>query len=346
MKITLLHISFILLFSININAQTNLVPNYSFEQYDTCPDGAAYLTPYCDDWFAPCALMIPEPPSPFSVNGRGSSDYFNVCSNHFHSRIPNNSIGFQYPQNGDAYAGFFFFANRATIANAKEYIEVELLESLINGEEYCLEFYYSVARYEAPFKYEIFEIGALLTDTLQIRETRPNSLLPANIIALPQVKQSLPIIKDTVNWIKVSGSFIANGDEKWLTIGNFQNTDTISALNVYVYTYIDNVKLYECNTDTNILIVVDSMLIPNVFTPNDDGYNDVFKFKFQEQWEFEPQIFNRWGHLIFDNSNSENWDGYIDGEKATPGVYYYVIKAVAIKTGKVVVYRGVVTVLY
>ncbi len=165
---------------------------------------------------------------------------------------------------------------------------------------------------------------------------------PQNIITTPQVSQQLPPQKDTINWIKVSGSFIAQGGEQYLTIGNFQLTDTLIDKNVYVY--IDDVKLWYCNDDSTIY-KADSMEVPNVFTPNDDGYNDRFEYKNQEQWEFETQVFNRWGELVYDNKNSKNWNGYIDGERASSGVYFYVIKAVAIRSGEIRVYRGTVSLI-
>jgi len=39
-------------------------------------------------------------------------------------------------------------------------------------------------------------------------------------------------------------------------------------------------------------------------------------------------------------------DGRIDGELVTSGVYFYVIKAVAIKTGEIIIYKGTVTIMY
>ena len=347
MKRISLNIIYILAISVQLIAQYNYVPNYSFEQYDTCPDGSSYLTPSCDDWFAPCAIMTPEPPSPFSVNGWGSSDYYNICSANPQSSIPNNSIGFQYLKTGDAYSGFALISRMNLIytINGKEYIEVELQKKLVYGREYCLEFYYSIARYGANYDYSIFNIGALLTDTLQTRVINSNTLYPANIIASPQLQKKLPNSQDTVNWIKAQSNFISNGTEKWLTIGNFQNTDTNITSGIYIYVYIDDVKLYYCGPDTTIK-PPDSLIIPNVFTPNGDGYNDVFDYENQQQWEFETQIFSRWGNLVFENRESKNWDGSIDGELAAPGVYFYVIRAVGIRGGEIRIYRGTVSVLY
>ena len=346
MKVLIIYIIVVFALSNILIAQYNYVPNYSFEIYDTCPNGLSYLTPSCDDWFDPCALMTPEPPPPFSINGWGTADYYNICSANIHSSIPNNSIGFQYPLSGNAYSGFAILSRMNLIytINGKEYIEVELHKKLVFGREYCLEFNYSIARYGVNYDYSIFKIGALLTDTLQSRVINPNMLYPANIIATPQIQKNLPNIQDTINWIKVKSHFISAGAEKWLTIGNFQNTDTNITSGIYIYVYIDDVKLYYCGPDTTPQ-PTDSMIVPNVFTPNGDGYNDKFEYENQEQWEFETQVFSRWGNLVFENNNSENWGGFYKNEKVSPGVYFYVIRAVGIRGGEIRVYRGTVTVM-
>ena len=326
------------MFSISAKAQINLVPNYSFEQKDSCPSSYGGVDYYCKYWFTPINFTLPTPPVPYSINGSGSSDYFNICSSNSIIRIPSNNIGFQYPVTGDAYIGINLLYS--PFDNFKEYIEVELFSSLVKGREYCISLNYSIAN---NFNYYQVDIGVLITDSLVYRESGNVNNKPKNLNFTPTFKQKLPQVVDTVNWIFIDGSFIANGGERYLTIGNFQNTEALENKDVYVF--IDDVKLYYCGSDTTPQ-PTDSMIVPNVFTPNDDGYNDKFEFKNQEQWEYETQIFNRWGHLIFDNSKSENWDGYLNGVQATPGVYYYVIRAAAIKTGEVVVYRGTVTVLY
>jgi gliding motility-associated-like protein len=68
--------------------------------------------------------------------------------------------------------------------------------------------------------------------------------------------------------------------------------------------------------------------IPNVFTPNGDGINDVFLVHGKSITEFHAILFNRWGKKIFEWDNVEKgWDGKIAGADASPGVYYYVITA-------------------
>jgi len=78
-----------------------------------------------------------------------------------------------------------------------------------------------------------------------------------------------------------------------------------------------------------------SFIIPNVFTPNGDGNNDVFTVLATNLKSIEGEIFNRWGQKMFawDNINGY-WDGRtLSGSEAPDGTYFYIIKAVG-KDGK------------
>jgi len=80
--------------------------------------------------------------------------------------------------------------------------------------------------------------------------------------------------------------------------------------------------------------------VPNVFTPNGDGQNDVFKVHGEAIDEFEAKIYNRWGRKVYEwNDVNGYWDGKITGTEASPGVYYIVIKAKD-RRGKEYKYEG------
>lgn len=67
--------------------------------------------------------------------------------------------------------------------------------------------------------------------------------------------------------------------------------------------------------------------IPNAFTPNDDGLNDLFRAKLSCNLSlFDLQIFNRWGQKVFETHDSnKGWDGTHLGNKMTADVYVYVL---------------------
>jgi len=67
--------------------------------------------------------------------------------------------------------------------------------------------------------------------------------------------------------------------------------------------------------------------IPNVFSPNGDGINDVFSpFYAEDRYTLESfRIFDRWGSTILDCTNPCSWDGSAGSQDAGPGVYLYVL---------------------
>lgn len=88
--------------------------------------------------------------------------------------------------------------------------------------------------------------------------------------------------------------------------------------------------------------------MPNAFTPNDDGKNDLFRPVFSLLPEnFEMRIYDRNGIMVFQSKNPmEGWDGRIrNGEKAPGGVYVYHIQYTSY-SGSNKTYTGRVTVFY
>ena len=71
--------------------------------------------------------------------------------------------------------------------------------------------------------------------------------------------------------------------------------------------------------------------IPNVFTPNGDGKNDVFRIPQGMQIQVkEFSIFDRWGNKVFSTTNSNiGWDGSLNGVDSPTGMYVYIIKGIA-----------------
>jgi gliding motility-associated-like protein len=108
-----------------------------------------------------------------------------------------------------------------------------------------------------------------------------------------------------------------------------------------------------CTTiDTVTIKVIDKcdpaqlLYIPNTFTPNDDGVNDIFKirsFVIDELHYF--RIYNRWGELMFETKDvNQGWDGTFRGQKLNSGVYVYTAEVVCVN-GDVVFLKGNITLL-
>jgi gliding motility-associated-like protein len=75
-----------------------------------------------------------------------------------------------------------------------------------------------------------------------------------------------------------------------------------------------------------LIIVADEIIIPNIFTPNNDLVNDQFEIQGINN-EFTLQIFNRWGEMVFEElSYQNNWKGErTNGGFLTTGTYFFIL---------------------
>jgi len=80
------------------------------------------------------------------------------------------------------------------------------------------------------------------------------------------------------------------------------------------------------DTAYGTITILDDVIIPNVFTPNNDGYNDLFVILSRGFAEFTFIVYNRWGKEVFRSEDAgQSWDGRIKGEPAAEGTYYYTL---------------------
>ncbi|MFK7772919.1 MAG: gliding motility-associated C-terminal domain-containing protein [Saprospiraceae bacterium] len=133
---------------------------------------------------------------------------------------------------------------------------------------------------------------------------------------------------------------------------------TVSPLDDQVYT-VEIFDINGCNGSDDILVEVDknrNVYIPNVFTPNGDGYNDEFQvFSGPGVTQINSmQIFDRWGEVVFERNNlspsafpdvANGWDGRFRGKIMNPGVFIYLIE-VTFDDGITLLYRGDLTLLH
>ena len=295
------------LLTFNCVAQ-NLIYNGDFEIYDSCITNIS--TPgdlqieRCTGWTVPTKL--------------GTSDYFNVCNNTTpfqQAGVPQNFFGYQQPYNGNGYCGFYAWVIHTDTENSyREYIQTELTQPLVIGKKYQFSFFVSFS----GNNYAVEKIGALFS----INNFNANTFSP--IVATPQIINTNGIITDSLGWTKIEGEFIADGGEKFLTIGYFEDSlavfDTLNTDPLFMspdsYYFIDGVELIEIENE---------IIIPNVITPNSDGNNDLFVLNFPYE---KVEILNRWGNKVFESVNNDSfWDGRTtSGSEVSSGTYYYIIK--------------------
>lgn len=101
------------------------------------------------------------------------------------------------------------------------------------------------------------------------------------------------------------------------------------------------------NTDT-VWVFVEypfNYFIPNSFTPNGDGINDVFYLKGHGVDFFELKIYDRWGEQLFKtNDLNSGWDGTFKGESLSNGVFVYIVSG-QLLDGRTFKEKGAVTLI-
>lgn len=105
-----------------------------------------------------------------------------------------------------------------------------------------------------------------------------------------------------------------------------------------------------CNFYSEVIVnVLDSVFIPNVFTPNSDGVNDTWEIKLIDQFpKAEITVFDRWGQIVFKTigyPTSARWDGTFNGKQLPASTYYYTV-SLSIDSEAERIRTGYVTIIY
>ncbi len=108
----------------------------------------------------------------------------------------------------------------------------------------------------------------------------------------------------------------------------FNHTPVNSLSGCYYVTAIDSAGNESLFSVRLCLDECSNYVLPNVFSPNNDGKNDLYlPLRTSYVEKVDMKIFNRWGMLVFETEDPDiNWDGKIKGSKqlVSPGVYYYI----------------------
>jgi hypothetical protein len=240
------------LVTLNSLAQMNFVRNGDFEQYSNCPYNWDQLT-YAKFW-------RPTVDSAYWAAG----EYYNSCSNSFGDRstaVPNNINFYQYAHSGEGFLGLHLFYDKTSPSphsglpfNYRDYAQVRLYKNLSAGKTYCVSFWVVKTEFLC---YAHNKIGAYL-DNGAINKA-VDSVGKEITSVVPQVYTN-SIIKDTMHWTRIEGSFVAKGTESMITIGNFfpnSAVDTTSTdcwpggLPQYSYYLIDDVSVVAIDAKAN-----------------------------------------------------------------------------------------------
>ena len=164
-----------------------------------------------------------------------------------------------------------------------------------------------------------------------------DSSFPVSVIVLP-----LPTVKATksndLNCNKPFARLQASGAQKYnwspvyaLSNDSIANPIANPAFTTTYYVYATDSTI--CVGTDSITVIADfknhGIILPNCFTPNNDGLNDCFGIQYYRDLQnLEFIIYNRYGNLVFKTNNAAAcWDGNYKGKPASTGNYVYFIKA-------------------
>jgi hypothetical protein len=218
---------FMLNFSFFICSAQNLVPNPDFESVITCPASINNITD-CAGW----------------KNFGNSPDYYNGCGT-VGMNVPESYRGYQFAHSGTGMAGVIAWMdpNACCSPDFREYIGIPLTNTLQIGTTYFLSFYINLSGYPVGWQQMACNKMGLRLSTVESSEM---NMAPMNNFAHISTND---ICMDTLGWMRISGSFVADSAYKYVVIGNFfddKNTDTLSYAGPYsgsetAYYYIDDV---------------------------------------------------------------------------------------------------------
>jgi hypothetical protein len=217
----------------SIKAQVNLVKNPDFEKYSQCSYHSDQMS-FANFWSGVDSLGISS----------CVPEYCHVCDTGM-GVIPMSPQYYQYPRSGEGMAQVQVFYDE-DIPNQyfrRDYLQGRLHSTLTSGQSYCVKFYVVLAELS---EHAIDKIGAYLDDGSI--DTVDSCGYPLTQY-IPQV-EAPSLMLDTFNWMKIEGSFAANGTERFITIGNFYDlantiyTTSGSGSNIhYTWYLVDDVSV-------------------------------------------------------------------------------------------------------
>ena len=296
-----------LFFSMNMlfGMGQNLAPNPTFEDTLECPISLGDFGNVVS-W------------SPYAQ----TADYFHTCNQDpFPScGVPSNWYGFQYPRSGNAYYGMMTFAGSS---DYREIIGAELLEPLIAGQKYYASLNVCAANEIIESGYGSNKLG------FRFLNTSYSLIEPITIDNFAHI-YSDTIVLDTLNWVRLFGSFVADSAYTHVAIGNFfdaANTDTInwSGWETQVaYYFIDDVCISTDSTlaQTFTTGIVENTPIRNLkIYPNPARRMATIEFKYIGHEKLEIFLFDSKGRLIQTIENLTTEKITIDTSNLASGMY-------------------------
>jgi hypothetical protein len=264
---------YILIFSTLMGNTQNLVPNPSFEEYTICPDGISQIK-RASEW----------------SGYRITPDYHNACNTNSVVSVPYSLAGgFQEAKQGVAYVGYHQYSSNGHT----EALGVELTSPLEVGHEYYISYYVNRSKHYGGIAIAgncwSNGQGDRFSMTPYTNDSPENEVPTDNLSHL----FNADLISDTLNWVHLISTFIADSAYSYMSIGNFYEQQYLNYecdldYNVFTaYYFVDCVCVTEDATDCDLLLssrenlMEDIRIYPNPFDSEliiDSPFNERISF--------------------------------------------------------------------
>lgn len=198
---------------------------------------------------------------------------------------------------------------------------------------------FNAGKYEIVYTYTNQNNCKNSTKRLIAIDELPQIVFKENVVRInvgESVKLENTVTPQNVSYIWTPTTYLSTANDAIPSASPVQNIS-------YLLTVTTN---NGCQSQARISVLIgEEPLIPDVFTPNEDGINDNFEILNANVFNsLIVNIYNRWGEQIFYSEDyTSPWNGYFKGQKVQPGAYVYQIIYSGKNSGKVV---GVISVLY
>jgi hypothetical protein len=197
--------------SVNGVAQ-NLVANGSFEEGIECPSFIGNVDAQCAHWFNSITYPAPSAEDP-------TPEWYHTCSEADIFTPPDVAFGYQEPFDGEGFVGLAVYNNQDGVEESyREIIGVELVEPLIQGNTYLVEF--SIVRM-------YLDVNGIATNNFGYKFSMQDQVNFDSLIVDNTASFHIDtIVSDTTNWLTVSSEFIADTNYAYLHFGNFFDNES------------------------------------------------------------------------------------------------------------------------
>jgi len=158
--------------------------------------------------------------------------------------------------------------------------------------------------------------------TVQIGTCQASDSIEVNVAQIPSLYYTEEVCSNYGTVLSINHQALAYNWED----GSNNQTLYADSAGVYYFTVVDVSGCVFADSIEIVELESEGMLfVPNAFTPNGDGVNDVFKAEGVGVEMIELLVFDRWGNVVWKGSSTDaSWDGSFQGSSTAPiGVYVY-----------------------